>query len=147
MIVSRRAVGALAWLATLFTTAPLAVAAPVPEPALTWSRCGSTPDSRLECAALRVPLDYAHPRGRTIEVAISRLPSADPARRKGILLANPGGPGGSGLGMPEYVPLLLASQPDAVARYDIIGMDPRFTGRSTPASCGLSPDELAVSGC
>lgn len=111
-------------------------------PSLVWSPCGSTPDSRLECATLNVPLDYRDPGGATIELAISRLPASDPARRRGVLLTNPGGPGGSGLGLPEYVPQLLASQPDVTATHDVIGMDPRFVGRSTPATCGLTPEEM-----
>lgn len=137
-------------LAGVATAAVVAASALLAPPAtaetakLTWTRCGSTPGSRLECATLRVPLDYAHPRGRTIELTISRLPATDPARRIGVLLTNPGGPGGSGLTMPEFVPQLLASQPEVLARFDVIGMDPRFVGRSTPASCGLTPDEMAV---
>ncbi|MFG2200956.1 MFS transporter [Kitasatospora sp. NPDC048715] len=49
--------------------------------------------SRLECAALDVPLDYRDPDGRQVEIAVSRLASTDPSRRRGVLLTNPGGPG------------------------------------------------------
>lgn len=85
----------------------------------------------VECAELRVPLDYTRPGGRRITVAISRLKAADPAGRRGILVSNPGGPGGAGL----IMPLILAGSGFA-ARYDLIGMDPRFVGRSTPINCG-----------
>ncbi|WP_083753713.1 alpha/beta hydrolase [Actinosynnema sp. ALI-1.44] len=143
MTLRRRLVVIAVALALVPGFSPAAAEEAVP-PKLTWTRCGSTPESRLECASLRVPLDYRHPRGRAIELAISRLPAADPARRKGILLTNPGGPGGSGLGLPEQVPQLLASQPEALARYDVIGMDPRFIGKSTPVTCGLDGNELAL---
>ncbi|MFE2183178.1 M1 family aminopeptidase [Streptomyces sp. NPDC059455] len=60
-----------------------------------WSACEF--DAAVECATIKVPLDYADPDGRRISIAVSRQPAADPASRRGVLLANPGGPGGSGL--------------------------------------------------
>lgn len=42
------------------------------------------PDPRQQCATLRVPLDYRRPTGTTIEVAISRIPAARPAIRRGV---------------------------------------------------------------
>src|SRR5262245_17110202 len=41
---------------------------------------------RLECATLGVPLDYRDPGGRQIEIAVSRLASKDPSKRRGVLL-------------------------------------------------------------
>jgi pimeloyl-ACP methyl ester carboxylesterase len=86
----------------------------------------------MRCATLTVPLDYAHPHGRTIALALSEIPATAPAgQRLGPLLVNPGGPGGSGLDLP---PELRAALPAAVAaRYDIIGFDPRGVGDSRPA--------------
>ena len=46
----------------------------------------------LECGKLQVPLDYRKPEGRQTEVAITRLASKNPEKRKGVLLTNPGGP-------------------------------------------------------
>lgn len=37
----------------------------------------------LECATLDVPLDHADPGGRQIEIAVSRLASEKPERRRG----------------------------------------------------------------
>jgi pimeloyl-ACP methyl ester carboxylesterase len=95
------------------------------------------PTPGLECAAVAVPLDYRHPGGATITVEISRLPSTNPAHRRGVLLLNPGGPGGPGLNLP--VLLAGAGLPASVREtYDLIGFDPRGIEYSTPVSCGLS---------
>ncbi|MFE7467728.1 alpha/beta hydrolase [Streptomyces sp. NPDC057499] len=87
------------------------------------------------CADVTVPLDYSKPRGRTITVAISRLKATDTRHRIGSLLINPGGPGGPALGTGLLVRPMMK---ETGARYDLIGMDPRFTGRSTPLDCGLT---------
>ncbi|GLY92978.1 alpha/beta hydrolase [Actinoplanes sp. NBRC 103695] len=115
------------------------------EPGLSWAPCAAAPDSGLECADLRVPLDYRAPRGRSITVAVSRLRAADPAKRRGVLLLNPGGPGGSGLDMPLFLAETLPA--DVLDRYDLIGFDPRGVGASTPISCGIpetTPLELIL---
>jgi pimeloyl-ACP methyl ester carboxylesterase len=106
------------------------------EPGLSWGPCADAPDAELDCADLTVPLDYRAPHGRSITVAVSRRKAADPARRRGILLLNPGGPGDSGL----YLPLGVGLPADVVDRYDLIGFDPRGVGESTPISCGLPED-------
>ncbi|MFG2226573.1 alpha/beta hydrolase [Streptomyces sp. NPDC048644] len=61
----------------------------------------------------------------------SRLPAECPPLR--LRARYPGGPGGEGLGLPA---LLRPAMGQAGARYDVIGMDPRFVGRSTPLDCG-----------
>ncbi|MFF8550582.1 alpha/beta hydrolase [Streptomyces albidoflavus] len=94
----------------------------------------------LECATLDVPLDYADPGGRQIEIAVSRLASEKPERRRGVLLTNPGGPGIGGLGYPAI--LAASGLPQEVRdAYDLIGFDPRGVGRSTPVSCGLTQEQ------
>ncbi|MCX9189982.1 alpha/beta hydrolase [Carbonactinospora thermoautotrophica] len=105
-----------------------------------WGPCplSAGGDPRVECADVRVPLDHARPDGATIRIKVSRLRASDPDRRIGVLLLNPGGPGGSGLWLPaalaEYAPQLHE-------RFDLIGFDPRFVGESTPITCGLEPAE------
>ncbi|GAA1989984.1 alpha/beta fold hydrolase [Amycolatopsis minnesotensis] len=103
---------------------------------LDWKPCGDKglDAAGAQCADVTVPVDYARPGGRTITVAISRLKAADPARRRGIMLSNPGGPGGPGLDM--MLDVKKAMTPDVVSRYDLIGMDPRGIGRSAPVDCG-----------
>lgn len=55
-------------------------------------------DDRTECAMVTVPVDYAKPDGRSFGIAISRIKAS--GRRDGVVLFNPGGPGGSGMNMP-----------------------------------------------
>lgn len=107
---------------------------------LTWSPCAGSTDAALECATVQVPLDYTHPQDRSISLAIDRLPATDPAGRHGVLLTNPGGPGGSGLPTPETLRSQLPAA--ALAPYDVIGFDPRFTGHSTPITCGQPAEDL-----
>jgi pimeloyl-ACP methyl ester carboxylesterase len=91
----------------------------------------------IECSTLDVPLDYRTPDGRKIEIAISRLASKNPAQRRGVLLTNPGGPGIAGLDYPGL--LALVGLPKQVLdSYDVIGIDPRGIGHSTPVSCDLT---------
>jgi pimeloyl-ACP methyl ester carboxylesterase len=101
---------------------------------VTWHGCQdeALDSAGVRCADVTVPLDYARPDGRTIVVAISRLRAADPAHRIGTLIINTGGPGGPGLS--DVLPTRDALK-DVAPRYDLIGMDPRFVGRSTPLDC------------
>ncbi|MEV4303330.1 alpha/beta hydrolase [Nonomuraea sp. NPDC049624] len=88
------------------------------------------------CATVLVPMDYRNPQGRTLSIALSRIKATDSSRRRGVLLLNPGGPGGAGLSMT----LLGKEMPAVAARYDLVGMDPRFVGRSTPINCRWRTD-------
>ncbi|WP_328504171.1 alpha/beta hydrolase [Streptomyces sp. NBC_00457] len=94
----------------------------------------------LECSTLEVPLDYRDPDGRQIEIAISRLASKEPSKRRGVLLTNPGGPGITGLGYPAV--LAGSGLPQKVLdSYDLIGFDPRGVGRSTRVTCDLTQEQ------
>ncbi|MET8544245.1 alpha/beta fold hydrolase [Kitasatospora sp. NPDC004799] len=84
------------------------------------------------CAEVTVPLDYADPRGRTVTLALSRIAATDTRHRIGTLLLNDGGPGSPTLGAP---PRVHAALKDTAARFDIVGLDTRFTGRSAPLDC------------
>jgi pimeloyl-ACP methyl ester carboxylesterase len=107
---------------------------------VTWSPCGGTYDPALQCAVVTVPMDYRAPAAERISIAISRLPAGAPERRRGLLLLNPGGPGGSGLGLPAT----FADRPIAQV-YDLIGFDPRGVGRSTALRCEKPPPPGRVS--
>ncbi|AQT75016.1 alpha/beta hydrolase [Streptomyces sp. fd1-xmd] len=91
--------------------------------------------SRVRCATLRVPLDYARPDGPQISLTVSRAAAtgAGGAARQGALVQNPGGPGASGM----YFPLVadLPGWERIAAAYDLVGYAPRGVGRSAPLSC------------
>ena len=113
-----------------------AAPAPLPEPAtlagyyaqrLDWRPC----DGGFQCAELVVPFDYARPAGPRFTLPVIKLRAADPAERIGALVVNPGGPGASGV---QYALGARAELPATVlARFDIVGFDPRGVGGSQPA--------------
>lgn len=125
------------------TTPPPATVTQAPEAALgdlyaqriDWSPCESNADN--DCGTLTVPVDYAAPDGDTIDLALLRVPAT--GARVGSLVVNPGGPGAPGTsyaaagGAVFREPLLQA--------FDLVGFDPRGTGRSAPVDC-LSDAEL-----
>ncbi|HET9649258.1 MAG TPA: alpha/beta fold hydrolase, partial [Microlunatus sp.] len=120
--------------------------AAVAVPRLRWSGCGAELKA-FQCATATVPLDYDEPNGRTITVALTRLPATDRSHRIGSLFTNPGGPGGSGVDFVQQGASVLYSG-QVRARFDIIGFDPRGVSRSTPATCFPTPEkeQAALSG-
>ncbi|MFH7600344.1 alpha/beta hydrolase [Streptomyces racemochromogenes] len=134
--------GLLAGTLPLLTAAQAAADPSGPEygpPKPAWHRCSAEQPASYECATLKVPLDYRQPRGRTLDLAISRVKSPDPAKRRGVLLMNPGGPGGPGLDLPLAADAALPKE--VREQYDLIGFDPRGVGASSPISCGLTDAE------
>jgi pimeloyl-ACP methyl ester carboxylesterase len=127
------------------TGAPVAAAASASR--LDWQPC-TVGGAAIQCANLAVPLDYRHPAGRKITLALSKVPATAPAdKRQGDLLVNPGGPGGSGRSLAAQVALGLDQS--VASEYNIIGFDPRGVGASKPAlSCdpsffaGVRPDYI-----
>ena len=104
--------------------------------ALRWGPC-PTPGSpdELQCASLDVPLDYAHPRGPTTTITVNRLPSTGP-NPIGSLLFDPGGPGGSGTELVFAESLGLGFFTKATREhFDLVGVDPRGVGLSSPVRC------------
>jgi pimeloyl-ACP methyl ester carboxylesterase len=108
-------------------------------PTLDWQPCGDDFPG-LECAVATVPLDYHRPFGRTTQLALARFPASDPAHRIGSLFVNPGGPGGSGVGLVRDAGEFLDDQLDG--RFDVIGFDPRGVAASDPLHCFDSEDDL-----
>jgi pimeloyl-ACP methyl ester carboxylesterase len=123
---------------------PLTASAGTPATAepLTWSDCrGDGLDPRQQCATVEVPMDYSDPDGRTVEIAVSRIPSEKPSARRGALLLIPGGPGGESLSDPSGKGQKLPQRVrDA---YDLIGFAPRGMAPSTAVDCKLDPADLS----
>ncbi|GHH43436.1 alpha/beta hydrolase [Streptomyces candidus] len=123
------------------TTVPAAAEEPK-KPRLKWGQCpddvmAAAAPSALQCATVPVPLDHADPEREQIDLTISRLAAAAPSKRRGVLMLNPGGPGGSGLALSAL--LVARGLPSSVTdRYDLIGMDTRGIGHSTPVGCGFT---------
>jgi pimeloyl-ACP methyl ester carboxylesterase len=97
--------------------------------AIVWKPC----EDNLQCAKVKVPVDYAKPDGDTIELAAVKIASTG-NKKQGSLLVNPGGPGASGY---DFVRDAGNSNfSEAVrANYDLIGFDPRGVKRSAPVTC------------
>ena len=102
---------------------------------LAWSDCGPN-----QCARLTVPIDYSHPDGATLKLAVLKVAAKSPAKRIGSLVVNPGGPGGSGVDYAKFGADSIVTKPVRAA-YDIVGFDPRGVGSSSPIRC-LSDREL-----
>ncbi|MEQ1699122.1 MAG: alpha/beta hydrolase, partial [Ilumatobacteraceae bacterium] len=102
--------------------------------AIEWGECDddAVSDDELECATLAVPLDYADPTGETIDIAMVRAPAI--GDRKGAVLFNPGGPGGSGFDPIAYSGLTIQSEL-GIDDFDLIGFDPRGVDRSNGIQC------------
>ena len=104
---------------------------------VSWAPCKD--DAKMQCANVKVPLDYKKPGGKAITVAMAKLP-AKSGKPIGSLFINPGGPGSSGILMLSYVDQAFSK--DVMDKYDIIGFDPRGVGSSTPVDC-VDDRELA----
>ena len=101
-----------------------------------WKDCSD--GTSLKCGTATVPLDYEHPDGRTITIALKKLPASDGNAEHGSLFTNPGGPGRSSVASMKDT----SSMPeDLRTGYDMIGFDPRGVGQSTPITC-WTDDEI-----
>ncbi|MEU8607865.1 alpha/beta hydrolase [Actinoplanes sp. NPDC048791] len=136
-------VAALGLVGTLITVMPARAENPAAAQ-LKWAACPADVNAKTapltaQCATVPVPLDYSEPDGAQISLLVSRIASTRPEKRRGILMFNPGGPGGSGLDQPAF--LAKKGLPATVMdTYDLIGMDTRGVGHSTPMSCGLTEE-------
>jgi pimeloyl-ACP methyl ester carboxylesterase len=102
-------------------------------PPIQWGQCSSPTLQAFgaQCGFLVVPRDYSHPNGTKIRLAVSRVLHTTPdSDYQGVMLVNPGGPGGSGL----IYSILGAFIPNGAGEaYDWIGFDPRGVGSSQPS--------------
>ncbi|MFZ2014741.1 MAG: alpha/beta hydrolase [Nocardioides sp.] len=109
------------------TQAPEAGLARFYDQKIDWSECSNG----HQCAKLKVPLDYAHPGKRTIELALLKVPAS--GKRIGSLVVNPGGPGEPGTSFAALGPGQFGEP--LLQHFDIVGFDPRGTGASAPVDC------------
>ena len=104
---------------------------------LAWVPCKDKP--QMQCADVKVPLDYKKPGGKTIIVAMAKVPAAN-GKPIGSLFVNPGGPGESGIDLVSGADKIFSKA--LRDQYDIVGFDPRGVGSSTAVDC-VSDAELA----
>ncbi|GAA4229029.1 alpha/beta hydrolase [Actinomadura meridiana] len=110
---------------------------PAPRPAgIDWKACPTkdpvegTHVKGLQCASIRVPLDYARPDGEQITLELTRARHTA-SRSQGVVLLNRGGPGAHGRDLPGFFKRTLPAK--VAASYDWIGFDPRGVGASKPS--------------
>ncbi|WP_110241072.1 alpha/beta hydrolase [Nocardioides gilvus] len=102
---------------------------------ISWEECGTG----FECGWLKVPQDYAAPEGKQLDLLLLKTLAKKPDQRIGSLVVNPGGPGAPGT---TYAAQAAFAFGDPVlSHFDIVGFDPRGTGRSNPVDC-LSDDDV-----
>lgn len=104
--------------------------------AINWGGCPTKiyPDlkgTKVRCTALKVPMNYSQPNGAKVSLEVSILRHTSSAKNyKGVILSNPGGPGGAGLDLSIYLEPYV---PHGVGKdYDWVSWDPRGVGASTP---------------
>lgn len=106
--------------------------APFTNQQVNWQPCAAS----TFCARVTVPLNYADPAGPTIELSVrTTVASGEQAPNSGaeFLFINPGGPGASATDFVTYFASLVS--PEVRAKFNIIGVDPRGVGDSTPVEC------------
>ena len=104
-----------------------------------WSLC----EFILECGFVEVPADYRNPDAGSIKIAVNVRRADHQDQRIGYLFVNPGGPGASGLELVQDSEFAFADE--LMARFDIIGFDPRGVGASEPEfACGAPGEQLAL---
>lgn len=103
---------------------------------LLWANCTSPNPPGLQCSQLEVPLNWTDPSAGNVTLGLIRLLATDPANRIGSLLINNGGPGALPSilveGQAEGAPIFDSS---ITSHFDIVALEPRGMGISSPISC------------
>lgn len=111
---------------------------------IVWGECSYPWDAGVpvSCATLEVPLDYTDDaNAETLQLDLIKV-AASKEPVLGSMLINPGGPGSSGV--KAVVDNTQDFQIVAGGQYNIIGFDPRGTGRTIPYNCTSGYAGLAV---
>ena len=87
-----------------------------------------------KCASFKVPASYLSEYGSDLpdlSIEVLKSPALDQENKLGTLYFNPGGPGGSGIEVVQY----LEIPKEIRQKYDVVGFDPRGVGKSSPIRC------------
>jgi pimeloyl-ACP methyl ester carboxylesterase len=104
-------------------------------------RPGAERDLSFQCGTTTVPVSYDDPDGDPLQLFLVKATLAGQTNRIGSLMVNPGGPGQSASDAAIQSALTLPT--DVLARFDVVGMDPRGVGLSTPVECISAEDKDA----
>lgn len=103
-------------------------------PSIKWSNCTIPIGSPgFDCGNMEVPIDWTNPSGAKVELGMLRHKASKPSKKVGSLLFNPGGPGDSAAIYVAAGSTLFGQ--DITDRFDIVGLDPRGVGLSSPIKC------------
>src|SRR3954453_5234779 len=108
-------------------TGPLSPSAVAYTPKIKWHKA----KDGVQQGTINVPVDYGDLSLGTFTLPLARHLATNEDERIGSLLVNPGGPGAPGLEWGLGAAGVFGE--NVVERFDIIGFDPRGTGRGRPA--------------
>ncbi|MEU6221523.1 alpha/beta fold hydrolase [Streptomyces sp. NPDC047022] len=145
------------WIAASAATVVAALSVPVlaqaeqsndgaPADSIKWHACADTDFKNMQCGTIKVPIDWSHPRDGSLSLALVRRPAVDQAHRQGTLLLNDGAGGSSieqlRLAMRMGLPYMRGA---LTHNFDLVAVDPRGVGHSTPIVCGepVKPEEVS----
>ncbi|MET8449048.1 alpha/beta fold hydrolase [Streptomyces sp. NPDC005209] len=108
-----------------------------PAGGIDWHACADPDFKDMQCGSIRVPVNWSRPRAGSLSLALVRRPADDPAHRQGTLLLNDGAGGSSieqlrlaitKVHLPTYAGAMTHN-------FDLVAVDPRGVGHSTPIRC------------
>lgn len=106
------------------------------------SWCPTVPGNEVDCGVVQRPLVNGQPELGTIDVGYARIRHSNRAvPAAGTIMPNPGGPGVPMIAHAEEAAALSALLMDD---HDVLLIDPRGTGVSTPLKCGVGEDEYQL---
>ncbi|TCO52938.1 alpha/beta hydrolase [Actinocrispum wychmicini] len=106
---------------------------------IAWQPCTEPYFKGLDCGTTRVPTDWSRPWSGDVSLSLVRRKAADSTRRVGSVLLNDGA-GGSSIEQLRWGLEFGFLQGSTLGkRFDIVAVDPRGIGHSTPTTCADRP--------
>ena len=104
---------------------------------MTFRECGQV----YLCAEMEVSANHESPDAGTVTLELGMLPAGDPDHRIGVLLVNPGGPGGD---MNSFLSFGAGLSERLLDRFDVVGWNPRGVMGSVPHGCRDEAERLML---
>lgn len=149
----KRILGTIGTGALALSLAAVATPAAQAQDSLTWGPCPESSHASKDafCTTFKAPKDYAHPEVGSITLTMSKIPASS-GHSRGVIAGNPGGPGGSAVGMfngaNDNDPDLPRATfpPEVRANYDLIAVEPRGLAYGEPLTCEIDGAPMATLG-